>query len=89
MKSELVVAIGVVAALLTGSATSDTISMAERAQKNAPGFAETRAIALKGPLGNIRIFKVSDAVERFNEIKPGDQVVIRVTEAIALAVVKP
>ena len=50
---------------------------------------QTRAIALKGPLGNIRIFKVSDAVERFNEIKPGDQVVIRVTEAIALAVVKP
>ena len=50
---------------------------------------QTRAIALKGPLGNIRIFKVSDAVERFNEIKPGDQVVIHVTEAIALAVVKP
>ena len=50
---------------------------------------QTRAIALKGPLGNIRIFKVSDAVERFNEIKAGDQVVIRVTEAIALAVVKP
>jgi len=50
---------------------------------------QTRAIALKGPLGNTRIFKVSDAVERLNEIKPGDQVVIRVTEAIALAVVKP
>ena len=50
---------------------------------------QTRAIALKGPLGNIRIFKVSDAVERLNEIKVGDQVVIRVTEAIALAVVKP
>ncbi len=50
---------------------------------------QTRAIALKGPLGNIRIFKVSDAVERFNEIKVGDQVVIRVTEAIALSVVKP
>ena len=48
-----------------------------------------REVTLKGPLGNIRIFKVSDAVERFNEIKPGDQVVIRVTEAIALAVVKP
>ena len=50
---------------------------------------QTRAIALKGPRGNTRIFKVSDAVERFNEIKVGDQVVIRVTEAIALAVVKP
>jgi ribosomal 50S subunit-recycling heat shock protein len=50
---------------------------------------QTRAIALKGPLGNTRIFKVSDAVERFNESKPGDQVVILVTEAIALAVAKP
>jgi ribosomal 50S subunit-recycling heat shock protein len=50
---------------------------------------QTRAIALKGPAGNIRIFKVSDAVKRFNEIKVGDQVVIRVTEAVALAVVKP
>ena len=50
---------------------------------------QTRAIALKGPLGNTRIFKVSDAVERFNEIKAGDQVVVRVTEAIALAVVTP
>jgi len=44
---------------------------------------------LKGPLGNTRIFKVSDAVERFNEIKAGDKVVVRVTEAIALAVVTP
>jgi hypothetical protein len=50
---------------------------------------QTRAIALKGPLGNIRTFKVSDAVERFNEIKVGDQVVIRVTEAIALVVLRP
>ena len=50
---------------------------------------QTRAIALKGPLGNTRIFKVSDAVERFNEVKVGDQVVVRVTEAIALAVVTP
>jgi hypothetical protein len=52
-------------------------------------FHQTRAIALKGPLGNIRIFKVSDVAERFNEIKVGDLVVIRVTEAIALTVVKP
>jgi len=50
---------------------------------------QTRAIALKGPLGNTRIFMVSDAVERFNEIKAGDKVVVRVTEAIALAVVTP
>src|SRR5512139_2306072 len=47
-RSEWILAIAVVAALLTGCATSDTISMAERAQKNAPGFAETRAIAEEG-----------------------------------------
>jgi hypothetical protein len=50
---------------------------------------QTGAIALKGPLGNTRIFKVSDAVERLNDIKPGDQVFICMTEAIALTVVKP
>jgi hypothetical protein len=50
---------------------------------------QTRAIALKGLLGKTRILKVRDAVERFNESKPGDQVAIRVTEAIALAVEEP
>jgi ribosomal 50S subunit-recycling heat shock protein len=85
------------------AAEAKTVELAPKGQKPA-GFVvdtleitanveaidyQTRAIALKGPLGNTRIFKVSDAVERFQEIKVGDQVVIRVTEAIALAVVKP
>ncbi len=48
VKSGWVLAVGVVVALLAGCATHDTISMAERAQKNAPGFAETRAIAEEG-----------------------------------------
>jgi hypothetical protein len=50
---------------------------------------QTRMIALKGPAGNVRTFKVSDAVQRLPEVKVGDQVVVRVTEAIALEVVKP
>jgi len=50
---------------------------------------QTRAIALKGPLGKARILKVRNAVARFNESKPGDQVAIRVIEAIALAVEEP
>ena len=38
----------VILALLTGCATTDTISQAERGQKDRPGFAETRAIAEEG-----------------------------------------
>jgi len=48
-----------------------------------------RTIALKGPQGNVRTFKVSDAVQNFQQIKKGDQVVLRFMEAFALAVVKP
>ncbi len=43
-----VIAISVAVALVAGCATHDTVSQAERAQKNAPGFAETRAIAEEG-----------------------------------------
>jgi hypothetical protein len=50
---------------------------------------QTRMIGLKGPAGNVRTFKVSDAVQRLPEVKVGDQVVVRVTEAIALEVMKP
>jgi hypothetical protein len=50
---------------------------------------QTRMIALKGPAGNVRTFKVSDAVQRLPEVKVGDQVVVRVTEAFALEVTKP
>jgi hypothetical protein len=38
----------VVLALMTGCATTDTISQAERGQQDRPGFAETRAIAEEG-----------------------------------------
>ena len=48
-----------------------------------------RTIALKGPAGNVRTFKVDKAVKNFSQIKKGDQVVLRFTEALALSVVKP
>jgi hypothetical protein len=48
-----------------------------------------RELTLKGPGGKVVVLQVPEAVKRFNEIKVGDQVVIRVTEALALAVVKP
>ena len=48
-----------------------------------------RMIALKGPAGNVRTLKVDKAVKNFSQIKKGDQVVLRFTEALALSVVKP
>jgi len=48
-----------------------------------------RTIALKGPAGNVRTYKVSPEAKRFNEIKRGDQVVLRVTQAVALSVGNP
>ena len=50
---------------------------------------QKRTIELKGPAGNIRTFKVGPQAKNFAQIKKGDQVVIRYTEAIALSVVKP
>ena len=48
-----------------------------------------RTITLQRPDGSVKTFKVSDAVERFDQIKQGDQVVLEYTEAIAIAVEKP
>jgi hypothetical protein len=35
-----------------------------------------RELTLKGPLGNVATFVVSDRVKRLNEIKPGDEVTV-------------
>ena len=48
-----------------------------------------RTIALKGPAGNVRTYKVGPDVKRLNEVKKGDQVVLRVTQAVALSVGNP
>ncbi len=50
---------------------------------------QKRTITLKDPGYNIKTFKVDDSVQRFNEIKVGDQVVLRHTEAFAIAVTRP
>ena len=49
----------------------------------------SRTITLQRPDGSVRTFKVSDAVEKFDQIKKGDQVVLEYTEAIAISVEKP
>ena len=47
-----------------------------------------RTVSLKGPQGDIRIIKVGPNVERFDQVKQGDQVVVRHTEALAISVQK-
>lgn len=79
------------------------VALAPKGQKPAGLMAETieltgnvesvdskkRTITVKGPAGNVRTFKVDKAVKNFGQIKKGDQVVLRFTEAVALSVVKP
>jgi hypothetical protein len=45
-------------------------------------------ISLTGPRGNSVSLKLGDAVEHIDQIQKGDQVVVRYTEALALAVDK-
>lgn len=47
-----------------------------------------RTITLKGPEGNVVTYTVDKSVKRFTEVKKGDQVVLRVTEAYAINVTK-
>jgi hypothetical protein len=48
-----------------------------------------RRVTLKGPEGKTRTIKVDPSVKRLDEVKKGDQIVVRYTEAIAFSVRKP
>ena len=50
---------------------------------------QKRTITLRGPHGNVATYKVGDAVKRLNEVKMGDQVVLRITDSLAILVEKP
>lgn len=50
---------------------------------------DKRTVTLSGPLGNGQTFGVDDSVKRFDEVRRGDQVVIRYSEALAITVSKP
>jgi hypothetical protein len=47
-----------------------------------------RTVTLRGPQGGVRTITVDDSVRRLDEIKPGDEVVVHYTEAVALAIVR-
>lgn len=47
-----------------------------------------RLVTLKGPDGQMKTIKVDSRVKRLGEVKVGDEIVLRHTEAVALEVVK-
>jgi hypothetical protein len=49
---------------------------------------DARTVMLKGPGGETRTIAVDPGVERLRDVKVGDQVVVRHTEALALVVKK-
>jgi hypothetical protein len=50
--------------------------------------AKKRTVTVKGPEGNVRTFHVDKAVKNFAQVTAGDQIVLRITQAVALSVVK-
>ncbi len=48
-----------------------------------------RTITLTGPEGKTKKFKVDKSVQKLGEIKKGDDITLRVTQALAIDVVKP
>ena len=50
---------------------------------------QSRMVRLKMPRGDTISLKVGDQVESFNEIKKGDEVVVRYTQAVAFSVHTP
>ncbi|HEY3278534.1 MAG TPA: hypothetical protein VGJ94_18095 [Syntrophorhabdaceae bacterium] len=50
---------------------------------------KNRMVTLKGPEGQSGTFTVDRRVKRFMAIKPGDELVVRITDALAVAVETP
>jgi hypothetical protein len=48
----------------------------------------SRLVTLRGPRGGTRTFKVGPQVTNFDSVRKGDEVVVRHTEAVAVAVTK-
>jgi hypothetical protein len=66
--------------------TVDTMEISAKVEKI---DYKKRLITLKGPEGNTRTIKVDPRVKRLAEIKVGDDIVLRHTEAMAIEVVTP
>jgi hypothetical protein len=69
-----------------GGVVVDTVELT--ATVEAINYAK-RTVTLRGPEGKIQTIKMDPGMERFREIKTGDEVVVRHTEALAVSVGKP
>ena len=69
-----------------GGGVAETITM--KAIVEAIDY-DTRMVVLRGPEGNTLTTKVDDQVKRLNEVKPGDEIVVRYTRAFAISVREP
>jgi hypothetical protein len=71
---------------MPGGVIADTIQI----QADVEGVNyKKRTITLKGLAGKSRTYEVSKEAKRLKEIKKGDQVVLNVTQALAMDIVKP
>ena len=50
--------------------------------------AATRTLTVRGPQGNLRKMQVDSSVHAFSKVKVGDQIVVRYTQSLAVAVTK-
>lgn len=64
-----------------GGVVVDTVEMTARVE--AVDLA-ARKVTLRGPDGRLRVIQVDDRVRSLDEVKPGDEVVIRHTQALAI-----
>ncbi|MCB2225469.1 MAG: copper-binding protein [Desulfarculaceae bacterium] len=69
-----------------GGIVADVVEL--RAQVVAIDY-KARTVALKGPAGKVRTLKIGPDAKDFDQVKKGDDVVLRYTEAVALTVSKP
>jgi len=84
------------------AAEAGGVEVAQRGQKPSGVFVNTteltaavegidyqaRTVTLKGPQGNVKTIKVDPSVKNFDQVKQGDEVVLRHTEAIVASVQK-
>ena len=71
---------------LPGVMVADTVKIT--ATVEAVDYAK-RTVTLKGPEGKTVTLKVGEAARNFDQVKVGDQVVAKYTEAVAISVQKP
>lgn len=69
-----------------GAAMSETVTV--KAVVEAIDY-DTRMVTLKGADGTTTVRHVDDSVKRLNEVKQGDEVVVRYTTAFAITVREP